>query len=97
MIIDGGLIEVVTPDLGGTVEVWDAPNVTLGGGATSGAGVVLEQAAPAALWSWPNPLRRLCGVAVYVGAELVEADVSVTAALITVTFPTPTSGAIVAA
>lgn len=60
-----------------------------------GGGVVLTQSAPAATWTFANPLNRVCGVSVYQGDELVLADTEVTLDNITITWAEPTSGRIV--
>lgn len=59
-------------------------------------GVVFAQASPTFVWTFTNPFGRMCAVDVYVGSELVETDVSVTATTIQVTFPSPQSGYVIA-
>ena len=55
----------------------------------------LVQSAPAATWSWPNPLGRPCTVEVFVGNTQVFTDVEVTTSTITITHPSPVSGSVV--
>lgn len=57
---------------------------------------VLTQGVAATVWTFTNPLGRLCDVNVFVGGESVMADVDVTDATITVTFSEAVSGQIVA-
>ena len=85
------VVEHIAPTDGSTVFVDPRPPSGQCGG------VVVDHPTPSAQWSIPNPTGRLCNVAVYTtNGEQVEADVYVNAALITVTFPTPISGALVA-
>lgn len=57
---------------------------------------VLTQAVAATVWTFANPLGRLCDVNVFVGGESVMADVDVTNTTITITFSEAVSGQIVA-
>ena len=50
------------------------------------------QTAPAATWTFANPLGRLCGVAVFIAGELAMATVNVDPSTITITFASPQSG-----
>lgn len=62
------------------------------------AGLSLEhrQDTPAALWSIPaTGFTRRPAVALYVGDELVDADVTATPDLVVITFPAPVAGAAV--
>ena len=101
IVLDGGTVVVTTPDVPvavvqpptQSVEVSNTPTVYVGAGGSGG--VVLRQVTPASVWSWPNPLGRLCGVEVYLDATLVLSDVEVTETTITITHPTPVSGTVV--
>jgi hypothetical protein len=59
-------------------------------------GVTLNQVAPAAFWSFPNPTGRLATISVFTSAgEEVEADVVCTVNTITITFANAISGSLV--
>ena len=53
------------------------------------------QTAAAAAWIIPNPIGRLCSVEVIVDERQVLAEVDITEATVTVTFPSPQSGSAV--
>lgn len=53
---------------------------------------VYTQTIPAATWSFAHPLGRQPSVALWVGGEEVDADVSATATSVHVVFPGPTAG-----
>jgi len=56
---------------------------------------ILVQATASSSWSFANPFGRLCGIDIYIGNELVEADTTVSTAFINITFAAPVTGFIV--
>lgn len=63
----------------------------IGGGGSSG-GFQHNQTTPSASWSIPHSLGRLPNVQIYISGAVVIADVAATASLVTVVFPSATSG-----
>lgn len=61
----------------------------------AGSSSVITQDTPASTWTLANPVGHACLTTVYVGGEVVDADVAVTPSWITVTFATPQSGVVV--
>lgn len=58
----------------------------------AGAVYTRTQSAPAATWTFTNPLGRLCAVTVLVDGQQVLVDTDVSPTAVTVTFAQPTAG-----
>lgn len=63
-----------------------------GGAGHGGDGWTYVQVVPLATWVIPHTFGRLPVVAVYVAGELVDADVTATDQLVSVSFPSPAVG-----
>lgn len=86
--------QVVTPPAtSGTVHVVPIAGPAGPAGASGGVTVEHHQDTPAAQWSIPaTGFTRRPVVAIYVGNELVDTDVTATTDLVVITFPFPTAG-----
>lgn len=60
-------------------------------------GIRYEQVIPASTWTFPIPasIGRFPNVGIYIGGELVEADVTATTQVVSVSFPSPRTGVLV--
>lgn len=65
-------------------------NIVVGGG--SGVGIQHDQTTPSASWIIPHNLGRIPNVQIYVGGEVVIADIAATATSVSVTFPSAQTG-----
>lgn len=63
-----------------------------GGNGNSGNGWTFVQAIPLSTWVIPHLFGRPPNVTVYVAGELVDADVTATDQLVSVSFPSPAVG-----
>lgn len=92
-----GMVEAATRNSELPIAAIVGPPGPAGSGAGSSEPLRIDQIAPAATWILPHTLGRIPTVHVYLtGDEPVIADVAVTTTQITVTFPSPQQGFVLA-
>ncbi len=58
-------------------------------------GLVFTQSVPAASWVFAHSIGRRPDVTVYIGDEIVDADIFATASQVSASFPSPVSGSLI--
>lgn len=91
LVTESKLLGALTPG-GFIADAIDAAVSNAGGGSHGGDGWTYVQAIPLATWAIPHTFGRIPNVSVYVAGELVDADVTATDQLVSVSFPSPAVG-----